>query len=44
VADGLREKVRGEVPVRLEVVDEIRHDRGKQHFIVSKVGRDGAAA
>jgi phenylacetate-CoA ligase len=41
VADGLRERVRNEVPVRLEVVDEIRHDRGKQHFIVSKVGRSG---
>lgn len=41
VADGLREKVRGEVPVRLEVVDEIRHDRGKQHFIVSRVVRVG---
>jgi phenylacetate-CoA ligase len=44
VAEGLREKVRSEVPVRLEVVDEIRHDRGKQHFIVSKVGRGGAAS
>jgi phenylacetate-CoA ligase len=35
VRDRLAEKVRGEVPVRLEVVDEIRHDRGKQRFIVS---------
>ena len=31
-ADALRAKVRGEVPVRLEVVDAIRHDRGKQRF------------
>ena len=40
VADGLRERVRNEVPVRLQVVDVIRHDRGKQHFIVSAVGQD----
>jgi phenylacetate-CoA ligase len=40
VAGRLRETVRGEVPVRLEVVDAIRHDRGKQHFIVSAVGRE----
>jgi phenylacetate-CoA ligase len=44
VAEGLREKVRSEVPVRLEVVDEIRHDRGKQHFIVSKVAQVGATS
>ena len=43
VAEGLRARMRGEVPVRLEVVDAIRHDRGKQHFIVSKV-RAGAPA
>jgi phenylacetate-CoA ligase len=34
VADRLRTTVRGEVPVRLEVVDDIPHDRGKSRFIV----------
>ncbi len=34
-ADALRAAVRGEVPVRLEVVDAIRHDRGKQRIVVS---------
>jgi phenylacetate-CoA ligase len=43
VAERLRKTLHDEVPVRLEVVDVIRHDRGKQHFIVSKVGRGGAA-
>jgi hypothetical protein len=28
---------RGEVPGRLEVVDAIPHDRGKQRFIISAV-------
>jgi phenylacetate-CoA ligase len=44
VADRLRATVRGEVPVRLEVVDVIHHDRGKQHFIVSAVPQSGPAA
>jgi phenylacetate-CoA ligase len=35
VLESVRAKVRGEVPVRLEVVDRLRHDRGKQRFIVS---------
>jgi phenylacetate-CoA ligase len=35
VVENVRAKVRDEVPVRLEVVDELRHDRGKQRFIVS---------
>jgi phenylacetate-CoA ligase len=43
VADGLHEKMRREVPVRLEVVDAIRHDRGKQHFIVSKLAAAASA-
>jgi phenylacetate-CoA ligase len=43
VADRLRATVRGEVPVRLEVVDVIHHDRGKQHFIVSAVARGAPA-
>jgi len=34
-ADALRAAVRGEVPVRLELVDAIRHDRGKQRIVVS---------
>ena len=34
-ADALRAAARGEVPVRLEVVDAIRHDRGKQRIVVS---------
>ena len=37
VVERLTETVRGEVPVRLEVVDAIPHDRGKQRFIVSEV-------
>jgi phenylacetate-CoA ligase len=37
VAERLRTLVRGEVPVRLEVVDAIPHDRGKQRFIISAV-------
>jgi hypothetical protein len=39
VAAGLEETVRHEVPVRLEVLDVIPHDRGKTRFIV----REGAA-
>ena len=35
-AGALRAAVRGEVPVRLEVVDAIRHDRGKQRIVVSE--------
>jgi phenylacetate-CoA ligase len=35
VVENVRTKVRGEVPVRLEVVPQLRHDRGKQRFIVS---------
>jgi phenylacetate-CoA ligase len=35
VVESVRANVRGEVPVRLEVVDALRHDRGKQRFIVS---------
>lgn len=37
VVERLTAKVRGEVPVRLEVVDVIPHDRGKQRFIFSAV-------
>ena len=37
VVERLTAKVRGEVPVRLEVVDAIPHDRGKQRFILSAV-------
>jgi phenylacetate-CoA ligase len=44
VADRLRARMGGEVPVRLEVVDVIHHDRGKQHFIVSKVAAGGPPA
>jgi phenylacetate-CoA ligase len=44
VADRLRARMGGEVPVRLEVVDVIHHDRGKQHFIVSKVASGGPPA
>jgi phenylacetate-CoA ligase len=36
VAERLREAVRGEVPVRLEVIDAIEHDRGKQRIVVSE--------
>jgi phenylacetate-CoA ligase len=43
VADGLRTTVRGEVPVRLEVVDVIPHDRGKSRFIVRE-DADGSAS
>jgi phenylacetate-CoA ligase len=35
VVEQVRTTVRGEVPVRLEVVEQLRHDRGKQRFIVS---------
>ena len=38
VAAGLEQTVRREVPVRLEIVDVIPHDRGKTRFIV----REGA--
>ncbi len=34
VADVLRKRVRGEVPVRLDVVDAIPHDRGKTRYVV----------
>jgi phenylacetate-CoA ligase len=44
VAERLRKTLHDEVPVRLEVVDVIQHDRGKQHFIVSRIRRDDAAA
>jgi len=37
VVERLTATVRGEVPVRLEVVDAIAHDRGKQRFILSAV-------
>jgi phenylacetate-CoA ligase len=40
VIEDVRAKVRGEVPVRLEVVDQLRHDRGKQRFIVSDAPGD----
>ena len=35
VVENVRAKVRGEAPVRLEVVAQLHHDRGKQRFIVS---------
>jgi hypothetical protein len=35
VVEDVRAKVRAEVPVRLEVVEQLHHDRGKQRFIVS---------
>jgi phenylacetate-CoA ligase len=44
VAERLRKTMHDEVQVRLEVVDVIHHDRGKQHFIVSKVARGAAGA
>jgi phenylacetate-CoA ligase len=44
VAERLRKTMHEEVPVRLEVVEAIRHDRGKQHFIVSHVGRSAPGA
>jgi phenylacetate-CoA ligase len=37
VVERLTAKVRGEVSVRLELVDAIPHDRGKQRFILSAV-------
>ena len=37
VLDVLRRKVRGQVPVRAEVVDVIPHDRGKTRYVVSDV-------
>ena len=37
VVESLTAKVRAEVPVRLEIVDAIPHDRGKQRFILSEV-------
>jgi phenylacetate-CoA ligase len=43
VAERLRATVQHEVPVRLEVVDAIRHDRGKQRIIVSEVSGAPAA-
>jgi len=44
VAELLRGLSRGEVPVRLEVVDVIPHDRGKQRFIVSAAPKPEPAA
>ncbi len=41
-ADRLRQAVREEVPVRLEVIDAIEHDRGKQRIVVSEA--PGASA
>jgi hypothetical protein len=38
----LRKAVRDEVPVQLEVIDAIEHDRGKQRLVVS--GAPGAVA
>jgi hypothetical protein len=35
--------VRHEVPVHLELVDEIRHDRGKQRIVVSEAPGSRAA-
>jgi phenylacetate-CoA ligase len=32
----LRKVVRDEVPVRLELIDAIEHDRGKQRIVVSE--------
>src|SRR3954451_1836595 len=43
VLDKLRERARGEVPVRLDVVDEIPHDRGKTRFVVREAA-DGSVA
>ena len=43
VADGLRATVRGEVPVRLEIVDVIAHDRGKSRFILREAGEQAPA-
>ena len=42
VLDVLRRKVRGQVPVRVEVVDVIPHDRGKTRYVVSDVRPAGA--
>jgi phenylacetate-CoA ligase len=39
----LRTRVRGEVPVRLEVVDSIPHDRGKTRYVVREAA-DGSVA
>jgi phenylacetate-CoA ligase len=41
VAERLSTMVRGEVPVRLEVVESIQHDRGKPRTIVSAVDPSG---
>jgi phenylacetate-CoA ligase len=41
-ADRLRKIAREEVPVRLEVIDAIEHDRGKQRIVVSEA--PGASA
>jgi phenylacetate-CoA ligase len=41
VVERLRTMVRDEVPVRLEVVDTIQHDRGKPRTVVSAVPRQG---
>ena len=43
VVEEVRATARYEVPVRLELVDEIRHDRGKQRIIVSEVSGAPAA-
>jgi phenylacetate-CoA ligase len=43
VVEEVRATARYEVPVRLELVDEIRHDRGKQRIVVSDVPGSPAA-
>jgi phenylacetate-CoA ligase len=41
VVERLSALVRGEVPVRLEIVDTIPHDRGKARTVVSEAGQSG---
>lgn len=43
VLTDLRAKVRGEVPVRLDIVDAIPHDRGKTRY-VTREAADGSVA
>jgi phenylacetate-CoA ligase len=43
VVEEVRATVRHEVPVHLELVDEIRHDRGKQRIVVSEAPGSRAA-
>lgn len=43
VVEALKKKTRGQVPIRLALVESIPHDRGKLLYVISEVGRAGGS-